>query len=146
MNSLLVPVDFSDATFRVVEESRKLALALGASVVLFHVTEPEPELVGFEPSPVVPLANSLPDPARDAERLRETLNFFAGSGLDVRSLNVQGDPIKKILEQAAEQNPNFVVLGSHGHGPIYNLLVGSVTAGVLKGATCPVVIVPAQKR
>lgn len=145
MNNLLVPVDFSDVTFGVVEESRKLASALGAAITLFHVTEPEPELVGFEPAPVVTLSPNTPDPSRDTERLTESANFFAGSGLEVKTLNVQGDPVKKILEQANEQKAGLIMLGSHGHGAIYNLLVGSVTAGVLKGATCPVVIVPAPK-
>jgi len=37
------------------------------------------------------------------------------------------------------------VMGSHGHGAVYNLLVGSVTAGVLKSAKCPVLVVPSKK-
>jgi nucleotide-binding universal stress UspA family protein len=37
-------------------------------------------------------------------------------------------------------------MGSHGHGAFYDLLVGSTTQGVLKRATCPVVIVPTSKK
>jgi len=37
------------------------------------------------------------------------------------------------------------VMGSHGHGMLHHLLVGSVTEGVLKKATCPVTIVPVAR-
>src|SRR5207249_2278502 len=35
--------------------------------------------------------------------------------------------------------------GTHGHGAMYNLLVGSATKGVLKHSTHPVLLVPAPK-
>jgi nucleotide-binding universal stress UspA family protein len=34
------------------------------------------------------------------------------------------------------------VVGSHGHGSLYNLLVGSVAEGVIRHAGVPVVVVP----
>lgn len=144
MNTILVPVDFSDVSFAVIEQARKMAHALKTDVLLFHVTEPEPELVGFEPSPV-PLNGKLHDPEKDLSNLRELVNFFAGTGVTVRVLNQEGDPVKKILDLAEKERAGLIVLGSHGHGPIYNLLVGSVAAGVLKGTSCPVMIVPAAK-
>ena len=36
-------------------------------------------------------------------------------------------------------------MGSHGHGAIYELLVGSVTEGVLRKARCPVLVVPSER-
>jgi nucleotide-binding universal stress UspA family protein len=36
-------------------------------------------------------------------------------------------------------------MGSHGHTALYDLIAGSTTTRVLKGAPCPVVVVPAQK-
>ena len=144
MKTILVPVDFSDVSFAVVEQARQMAQAFRSGVLLFHVTEPEPELVGFEPSPV-PLNAKLHDPEKDAARLQELVNFFAGTGLVVRAVNQEGDPVKRILETAAKERVDLIVLGSHGHGPIYNLLVGSVAAGVLKGATSAVVVVPAAR-
>lgn len=144
MKTILVPIDFSDVSFTVVEHARKVAQAFKADLLLFHVTEPEPELVGFEPSPV-PLDPQLHDPDRDTNRLREMVNIFAGTGLSVRVLNKEGDPVEGILETALREGVELIVLGSHGHGPIYNLLVGSVAAGVLKGAACPVMVIPAAK-
>jgi hypothetical protein len=38
------------------------------------------------------------------------------------------------------------VIGSHGHTAFHDLLVGGTASGVLKRATCPVVVVPAPVR
>lgn len=37
---------------------------------------------------------------------------------------------------------DLLVCGSRGHGPIENVMVGSVSTGVLRKARCPIVIVP----
>jgi nucleotide-binding universal stress UspA family protein len=37
------------------------------------------------------------------------------------------------------------VVGSHGHGAAYDLLVGSISAGIIRKAEVPVVVVPAEK-
>jgi nucleotide-binding universal stress UspA family protein len=36
-------------------------------------------------------------------------------------------------------------MGTHGHGAMYTLLVGSVTKGVLKHSARPVLLVPAPR-
>jgi nucleotide-binding universal stress UspA family protein len=40
---------------------------------------------------------------------------------------------------------DFIVMGSHGHGALYNLLIGGTASGVIQKAPCPVVIVPTHK-
>ena len=60
-------------------------------------------------------------------------------------VQVTGAPIAHIIEQAAKYEADYIVMGSHGHTAIYDLLVGSTTHGVLMRARCPVVIVPATK-
>jgi nucleotide-binding universal stress UspA family protein len=49
MKTILVPIDFSDATTRVIDTAKQFAAAFGSRLVLLHVTEPEPDFVGFEP-------------------------------------------------------------------------------------------------
>ena len=49
------------------------------------------------------------------------------------------------MEQAKKLGADYIVMGSHGHTALYDLLVGSTTHGVLMRAACPVVITPAQK-
>jgi hypothetical protein len=55
-------------------------------------------------------------------------------------------PAQVITDEAERHSADYIVIGSHGHGAFYDLLVGSTTGGVLKRANCPVVIVPAMQR
>ena len=143
MKTILVPVDFSDTTPGLLETAKKLATAFGSRVILLHVSEPEPDFVGFEPGPMAvrqTVARDLKAEHQKVEALK------AGCGLpDVLALHIQGPAIEKILDEAAAQNADLIVMGSHGHGALYELLVGSVTTGVLKDARCPVVVVPVRR-
>ncbi|PYJ41213.1 MAG: universal stress protein, partial [Verrucomicrobia bacterium] len=52
---------------------------------------------------------------------------------------------EEILKQADAINADLIVMGTHGHGAMYNLLVGSATKGVLKHSSRPVLLVPGPK-
>jgi nucleotide-binding universal stress UspA family protein len=62
---------------------------------------------------------------------------------ELRALPVieKGDPVEKLLE-ASEIGVDLLVLGSRGFGPVMRLLIGSVSARVIRGASCPVLVVP----
>jgi nucleotide-binding universal stress UspA family protein len=77
------------------------------------------------------------------EDLKQSLTADVG---EVLALHIQGPTVEKILHEAGEQQAGWIVLGSHGHGALYELLVGSVANGVIKGARCPVVVVPAEAK
>jgi nucleotide-binding universal stress UspA family protein len=143
MNTILVPVDFSDVTTRVVETARQLAGAFRARIVLLNVAEPEPDFVGFEPGPVTVRQSVARDFKVERQHLDELKKTAAQDGIEVQALHIQGPSVEKILHEATEQHASWIVMGSHGHGSLYELLVGSVTHGVMKGAKCPVVVVPA---
>ena len=53
---------------------------------------------------------------------------------------------EEILLQEDSLNADLIVMGTHGHGAMYNLLVGGVTKGVLKHSTRPVLLVPDPRR
>jgi nucleotide-binding universal stress UspA family protein len=53
-----------------------------------------------------------------------------------------GAVAEEILNQADVLNADLIVMGTHGHGAMYNLLLGCATKGVLKHSTRPVLLVP----
>lgn len=142
MNTILVPVDFSDVTSRVVQTARSLAKAFGSRLVLLTVAEPEPDFVGFEPGPVTVRQSVARDFKAERQRLEEIRTAASQGGIEVQAFHIQGPSVEKILQEAEDHKASWIVIGSHGHGALYELLVGSVANGVLKGAKCPVVIVP----
>jgi nucleotide-binding universal stress UspA family protein len=142
LQTILVPVDFSDVTAKVTRTAAELARAFGAKVILLHVSEPEPDFVGFEPGPQ-PVRISVARDFRHEHQQLDELKRTVGSGVECIALHIQGSLAEKILREADQQHAGMIVMGSHGHGALYNLFVGSVTSGVLKDARCPVLVVPA---
>lgn len=145
MKSILVPVDFSDATPQVIETATQMARAFGGRLVLLHVVEPEPDFVGFEPGPVPMRMSVARDFKEEHLKLEELKKSVATSGLEVMALQIRGSTADKILHEATTQEAGLIIMGSHGHGALYEILVGSVTTGVLKSAQCPVVVVPVRR-
>ena len=144
MKTILVPVDFSDVTTRVLDASRNMARALGAKLVLLHVSEPEPDFVGFEPGPMAVRTSVARDFRKEHQKLDELRTQAAADGVEVLALHIQGPIVDKVLDQALEHHADLIVMGSHGHGALYEFLVGSVTSGVLRAAKCPVLVIPAN--
>jgi nucleotide-binding universal stress UspA family protein len=143
--TILVPVDFSDVTAKVVQTAGEMAKAFRSKAVLLHVSEPDPDFVGFEPGPPSVRTVVARDFKAEHQKLSEWKAVLAGMGVETTALHIQGPLADKVLLEADAQGAGLIVMGSHGHGALYNLLVGSVTSGVLKGAKCPVLVVPADR-
>lgn len=164
MKRILVAVDFSDATPGVIELSRKLAKALNAEIHLVHVREViaaagqgvlgsglagVPELAPMSGLPV-PGFDSVPQTIPESETQKSQLvqwqDDIENAGIRVSLHEPTGAVAEEILNQADSIDPDLIVMGRHGHGAVYHLLVGSVTKGVLKHSTRPVLLLPGPKR
>ncbi len=144
LQTILVPVDFSDVTVKVVKAATDLARAFGSRMVLLHISEPEPDFVGFEPGPQSVRVGVARDFRAEHVQLEELKGAITAEGMDVLALHIQGPTAEKILQEAETYQAGLIVMGSHGHGALYSLLVGSATSGVLKSAKCPVLVVPSE--
>ena len=67
------------------------------------------------------------------------------ASVETRSVGLRGFPVQAICEAAERYRPQFLVIGSHGWGAVKRAIFGSVSTGVLHHATCPVLVVPAEK-
>lgn len=54
---------------------------------------------------------------------------------------VDASPVDAILTEARRVRANIIVMGWRGHGPVRRLLAGSVSHGVVRGASCAVLVV-----
>ena len=144
MKRILVPVDFSSVTQVVMEVATTIATACRARIFLVHVAPPfVPDLKKVR----VPqherdlLAHKLREEHRDLQVLAESLTKRQ---CDVEPLMVEGHGIvEKILDEAQRRRADLIVVGSHGHGKLYEMLIGSTCEGILHQARVPVLIVPA---
>ncbi len=147
MKTILVPVDLSDVTARVCKMACELAGTVNGRLVLLHVVQPPPVIMSDACAVEAgQLANLLQTARKMATRKLAALARNCGKRVEnVRTVQQTGQPVAVILQQAAALKADYVVLGTHGHGAVYDLLVGSTTQGVLRKARCPVLVVPMAK-
>lgn len=74
------------------------------------------------------------------DKLKAELDLPAGVVVDVATF--KGDPAGELLHAADERGADLVVTGSHGHGFLSRMLLGSVATGIIRGAKCSVLAVP----
>ncbi|MGZ4683058.1 MAG: universal stress protein [Acidimicrobiales bacterium] len=147
MTSAIVGVDLSDTTAKTLAAVTRLAASTDdLTVRLVHVAARQPELAGydsedFEANTPDKRAETLRDEHRRLADLSAGLND-AGVATDEPVL-VMGHTADELLRMADEFGAELIVVGSHGHGGLHHLLVGSVTEALLRRATIPVVVVPA---
>lgn len=67
--------------------------------------------------------------------------FLARHGVTAKCLWKTGKPGELIAKMAVDGHFDLVVMGSHGHGALMNLVVGSVATEVLAGCKVPVLVV-----
>lgn len=123
IEKILLGVDGSPASGRALHEAVELANGLGVPLIILSVAENESDL---------PSANKR---SIEAHSLARAHNAAAAS------LTAVGAPATVILQQATALSCTLVVLGSHGHGWIYDRLIGSTAAHVLSKTTLPVMLV-----
>jgi nucleotide-binding universal stress UspA family protein len=145
MKTIVAAIDFSNATPAVMDNAISLAKACGARLDLLHVIAPEPGFItyGFTPTEF-PAMNAF----REETRRRATLKMeelLTGARKDIPtacSHIADGSPLLELLNYVKQHGADFVVVGSHGHGVIGALLLGSVAEGMVRKASVPTLIVP----
>ncbi len=144
MRRIVAAVDFSEVTAQVVECAAALAERFGSELRLVHVAPGDPEFVGYEAGPQV-VRDQVADELRDAHRaLHELAEGLRRRGIDAKASLLRGPTAETIRGEVASMDADCVVVGSHGHGALHRALLGSVSEGVLHGATCPVLVVPSR--
>jgi nucleotide-binding universal stress UspA family protein len=143
---LLIGVDLSESTEKVVKKAEEIAAALSAKVWLLHVAEPEPDFVGLKVGPQSARDSLSRRFHAEHRQIQEMAERLRKTGLDTTALLVQGATVETILKEALKLDVDMIVAGSHGRGAMYQLLVGSVSEGVLHKSKCPVIVVPTHER
>jgi nucleotide-binding universal stress UspA family protein len=146
MKTLLVPIDFSPVSRYVLDEAARLARLVKARLILLHAVPPPS--VATDLAPLVGEALQFTaelekSGRRQLHRLEKSPRF---KGLKVETRCEMGFPVPHVLGVAKQVKADVIVIGSHGHTALFDLVVGSTASGVLKHAPCPVLVVPAPQK
>lgn len=144
MKTILVPIDFSDGTHQVLTAATHLAHKEDAEVHLVHVAAPDPDFVPYDAGPQVVREQVAEDLREEHRELQKLAADLSESGIKASARMVQGATVETILELAEKDGADCIVMGTHGHGALHRLVLGSVAEGVIRSAQCPVLVVPVR--
>lgn len=141
--SILVPVDYSEASRRALE----LALTLddAAKLTVIHVWD-RPAYVGDSTVTHADgsrrsLAELIREGAeREMNEFLSQVTVPAGRGFEHHLIS--GDPVTAILAEASKGGYDVLVVGTNGRTGMTRLLLGSVTEKLIRLAPIPVLTVP----
>lgn len=132
---IVVPVDFSDASWVALERALKLANSASA-VHVVHVLRP---LSAMEPGVAW---GTIDDGTREQaakQRLATELKQRGHEGVEAKVLF--GEPARRVADYAEEQGAPMVVVSAFGHSGIMRVLLGSVAERVVRLSKCDVLVV-----
>ncbi|HEY4175458.1 MAG TPA: universal stress protein [Kofleriaceae bacterium] len=137
--SILVPTDFSLASYHALDYAVALARELKATLHLVHaINLSQPELTAT-------LSDEMFDSLRRGAYLQLERVASSRTGAVFGSMRVfMNDPRECILEVAKAVGAQLIVMGTHGRRGLARLFVGSVTEHVVRFASCPVLSVPQE--
>jgi nucleotide-binding universal stress UspA family protein len=142
---ILVAVDFSPVTDHVLRALGQIAKTPAAQVWLVHVAPPDPDFVGYDTGPDVVRSQVAAEHHDRHLKLQALAARARDAGVEATALLLQGPTVETIVAEADRLSAGMIVLGSHGHGRLYDMLVGSVAEGVVRASALPVLLVPANR-
>ncbi|WP_304343832.1 universal stress protein [Chryseobacterium koreense] len=142
MLNIILPIDFSDATDKLLEGALKFAKETNGKICLIHVAPADIGFaigdMGFQYFPEVE-QNEIKE---ELLRLNNIEQKILAHGVDCEHILKQGVASDIILEYAKTKNAGYIVMGSHGRSNMYDVFVGSLTKELTKRSPIPVLVIP----
>jgi len=142
VRKILAPTDFSELSKLGLRYALEIAWDESAEVIVYHAID-----LGLD------WHDRRADygPNRDLlEESRRVLDKFLAENfadlVKVRQVVEFGAPYKNIVEKAATEGVDMIVMSTHGRTGVDHFILGSVTEKVVAHAPCPVLVVPRHER
>jgi len=155
LKKILITLDYDPTAKKVAEVGFALAKSIKAEVVLLHIITEPVYYHSPDYSPIMGFTGTMdlgPLQIDDVEELKKTslhlLDKFKAQydGKAISTMVEEGDFAETILKTAKHIHADVIVLGSHSHKWMENIIMGSVTEKVLRHSLIPLFIVPTKKR
>jgi nucleotide-binding universal stress UspA family protein len=126
MNTVIVPVDFSETSLNAARYAGQLLAGhYGVNMILYHVYEKPAQAEGSK---------------EYLESLKEELQK---RGIKITTMAEQGDDFIEELEKfARHQQADLIIMGITGRSPMGQAFIGSNTFKIMEKRVCPVMIIP----
>ena len=148
---ILVPLDGSEHSMRALDIAIQIAKKFKGKITLIHVYSvgvrpvvvPEPATF----TPGIPIMapveySKVAEAVKEAGAriLAEGVEKAKAQGVDVETMLREGHTVHEIVRAAEEGGFNLIVMGARGISRIKEMILGSVSEGVIRNAPCPVLV------
>lgn len=164
IKKILYSTDLSESARYAFAYAVSLANLYGAKITLLHVLPEVPDVldhhvVGYidadrwkeiKQTHYNEAREALIGKRRDHVVIGEVLHQFTqdakqaktGEDFDTDEIVIErGNPVEQILKQAEERNSDLIVMGTHGHGTLADVMLGSTARRVVRRSLKPVLVV-----
>ncbi len=129
---ILVALDGSERSARVLPTVVAIAQLHGSSVTLLHILE----VPAAYPPPLVPTT----PPFSEGFVLEPWRSALAAAGVSVEAVSIVGSPAATILATVRDRSADLLALATHGRSGLPRLVFGSVAEQVIRHCRCPVLV------
>jgi nucleotide-binding universal stress UspA family protein len=151
---ILVALDGSESSQRAAQTALELAEKLKTELIVLHAISPPTSY--YHSTIASPTGMSLPAPSQHeidayyayARKVAmgivgETESKAKKQGIHVKTEipEAVSSVVETIINHAAKENVDLIVVGTRGLGGFKKLLLGSVSNGVVSHANCPVLVI-----
>jgi nucleotide-binding universal stress UspA family protein len=155
IKKVLIGLDYDPTAEKVAEEGHSIAKAMGAEVTLLHVISDPINYTSPGHVTIMGFAGYMGTDALQTDTVdalkKASLSFLELSkkhlgDKTIQTLVEEGDCADTILKIAKSTHTDIIVLGSHSHKWLENIVMGSVTEKVLHHTSIPLFIIPTKQK
>ncbi|MBI5856310.1 MAG: universal stress protein [Sphingobacteriales bacterium] len=141
MKTIIVPTDFSPVSLNAVNFAADMAIAIDASILLFHVYNIP---VSYSDVPVVLVSVEEMKKSSEAqlEDLKQKILHVTSGKIKVYAESKMGNTVDELEELCKRIQPFAVVMGAKGKTGLEKVVFGSTTLTAIRHITWPVICVP----
>jgi nucleotide-binding universal stress UspA family protein len=142
VETILVPVDFSEHSAQAITYAKEIAATTGARLQVLHSIEEPVYPYFYAPAGDFSQAKQLEElRERTDEALDKLIYDTPGPDVPADKYVVNGTPSVEITRFAEQQDSDLIVIPTHGLTGLERMLLGSTAERVVRLATCPVLAV-----
>lgn len=134
--NILVPVDGSEGSDRAVAEAISIAQDLGAKLNFLYVANINQLAINACLSDAI-----LESVTKAGNVILDHAMEMVPSGIEKEAFSETGSPAVVILDFAATNDMDLIIMGSRGLGVVKGVLLGSVSQYIIEQSKCPVLVV-----
>lgn len=143
--NIMVAVDFNDSIGELMVYADSLAQKFESKVWVLHVADPEPDFVGYEPGPQYIRDIKAEEYREEHRNLQEVCKNFLSEDVEAEALLIQGSTVETVMSEAQKLHIDLLIVGTHKHSFLHNLLQESVSMELIKKSEIPMLTIPIEE-